>query len=77
MRDARGKSIRGVVAPRLYLRKLLIPFFKLTPSRRDNIGLDAEDFLKLLDDPRKFADNMKPTRKTRRKIDENQQRLKL
>jgi serine/threonine protein kinase len=75
MKDVRGKSIRGAVAPRLYLRKLLIPFFGLTPSRRDNIGLDAEDFLKLLDNPRTFADEMKPARRLKRKIDENQQRL--
>jgi hypothetical protein len=59
IRDSRGKSIRGVVAPRLYLRKLLIPFFLLTFSKRDNIGLDSGDFLILLNNPKKFIENMK------------------
>ena len=31
-RDARGKSLRGAVVPRLYLRRLLILSFKLTPA---------------------------------------------
>jgi len=59
LRDVRGKSQRGAVVPRLYLRALLIPSFKLTPSRRDNIGLNPEDFTLLLKEPEKFLDHMK------------------
>ena len=76
-RDIRGKSQRGAVAPRLYLRRLLIPSFLLTPSRRDNIGLDADDFLKLLENPDKFKTDMKK-KKPRRPIlqpDEKQMSL--
>lgn len=77
IRDSRGKSIRGVIAPRLYLRRLLIPIFLLTPSKRDNIGLNAEEFLNLLNNPIDFEQKMK-LKKPKRKIkqpDDKQQRL--
>lgn len=75
IRDSRGKSIRGVVAPRLYLRKLLIPFFLLTFSKRDNIGLNSDDFLILLNNPKRFIEfmkDMKPIRKIRQPDDKQQ-----
>ena len=78
IRDSRGKSIRGVVAPRLYLRKILVPFFGLTLSKRDNIGLDLNDLITLLKNPKIFVENMmisKPKRKIRRP-DDKQQRFK-
>ena len=77
IKDSRGKSIRGVIAPRLYLRRLLIPIFLLTPSKRDNIGLNSDEFLNLLNDPKNFEKTMKhknPKRKKKR-IHERQQRL--
>lgn len=54
VRDVKGKSIRGAVVPRLYLRRILIPTFRLTFSQRDNIGLEVEDFNTLLKDPEEF-----------------------
>lgn len=77
IRDIRGKSQRGVVAPRLYLRRLLIPTFLLTPSKRDNIGLNAEEFLMLLNNPENFKKTMKGKRPTRKigQPDDKQQRL--
>lgn len=59
LRDVRGKSQRGAVVPRLYLRRLLIPSFKLTPSQRDNIGVEPREFVMLLDNPDKFREHMK------------------
>jgi len=59
IRDVRGKSQRGAVVPRLYLRRILIPTFGLTFSHRDSIGLEVEDFNTLLRDPRKFVKIMK------------------
>lgn len=56
IRDVRGKSVRGAVVPRLYLRRLLIPTFKLTFSQRDNIGLEPDEFLLLLRSPDQFRD---------------------
>lgn len=77
IRDTRGKSQRGVVAPRLYLRRLLIPTFLLTPSKRDNIGLDEKQFLELLNNPENFKNIMKGKKTKRKKgqLDEKQQRF--
>ncbi len=59
LREARGKSQRSAVVPRLYLRRLLIPSFRLTPSKRDSIGLEVSDFIMLLENPDKFVKIMK------------------
>ena len=58
-REARGKSQRGAVVPRLYLRRLLIPTFKLTPSQRDNIGVEPQEFEMLLSNPENFSKIMR------------------
>ncbi|WP_437945285.1 hypothetical protein WME98_30625 [Sorangium sp. So ce296] len=52
--DVRGRSRRGNVVPRLYLRRFLIPFFNLTFSRRDSLELSVDDFKDLLLDPKAF-----------------------
>ena len=52
--DVRGKSRRGKVVPRLYLRRLLIPHFNLTFSMRDSIELEPEDIQELLLTPKEF-----------------------
>ena len=54
IRDATGRSLRSIVVDRLYLRRLLIPIFRLTFSRRDNIGLEVADFKRLLNEPERF-----------------------
>jgi hypothetical protein len=54
LRDARGKSLRGAVVPRLYLRRLLVPLFTLTPNQRDSISLEVDEFITLLYKPSKF-----------------------
>lgn len=75
LRDVRGKSQRGAVVPRLYLRRLLIPSFRLTPNQRDNIGLEPKEFVMLLDDPDRFCEHMK--KKPRRpRADRRQMKLK-
>jgi len=52
--DVRGKSRRGKVVPRLYLRRLLIPHFGLTFSMRDSIELEVDEIETLLLDPKQF-----------------------
>ena len=52
--DPRGKSRRGHVVPRLYLRRYLIPHFNLTFSQRDSIELENRDIETLLTDPKGF-----------------------
>jgi hypothetical protein len=52
--DVRGKSRRGHVVPRLYLRRFLIPFFNLTFSKRDSLELSVEELTDLLLRPKEF-----------------------
>jgi hypothetical protein len=52
--DFRGKSRRGSVVPRLYLRRFLIPHFNLTFSHRDSIELEPADFEAFLMTPAIF-----------------------
>jgi hypothetical protein len=52
--DVRGKSRRGHVVPRLYLRRFLIPVFSLTFSKRDSLELNVDELNALLLKPREF-----------------------
>jgi hypothetical protein len=52
--DYRGKSRRGNVVPRLYLRRFLIPHFNLTFSTRDSIELEPADVEVFLTNPKSF-----------------------
>ena len=52
--DPRGKSRRGRVGPRLYLRRSLLPHFNLTFSRRDSVELEAHEVEGLLLKPQEF-----------------------
>ncbi len=54
IRDFRGKSVRGKAVPRLYLRGLLIPYFRLSFSRRDSITMNWDEFCMFLRDPKVF-----------------------
>lgn len=54
LQDWRGKSIRGMITPRLYLNRVLIPRANLTFSSRDNIHLTSQEFVSLLERPKEF-----------------------
>jgi hypothetical protein len=54
MRDSRGKSVRGAFVPRLYLRRLLLPFATLALSKRDSVPLKCSEFKDLLLEPDRF-----------------------
>ena len=54
--DPRGKSRRGQLVPRFYLRRYLIPHFGLTFSRRDSLQLENDELNDFLLEPRKFED---------------------
>ena len=54
MRDSRGKSVRGAFVPRLYLRRLLLPYCTLALSKRDSVPLSCSEFARLLLDPDAF-----------------------
>lgn len=57
--DFRGKSRRGSVVPRLYLRRFLIPHFNLTFSTRDSIELEPADFESFLLEPKGFDQKLR------------------
>lgn len=54
LEDVQGKSRRGLVVPRLYLRRFLIPFFNLTFSKRDSLELNVDELHELLLNPKQF-----------------------
>lgn len=54
LQDWRGKSIRGMITPRLYLNRVLIPYCNLTFSKHDNIHLTNQEFIQLLTRPKEF-----------------------
>ena len=54
LEDPRGKSRRGYIVPRYYLRRYLIPKLNLTLSGRDSIEVGPEEFEELLVAPSKF-----------------------
>ena len=56
IQDYRAKSVRGTAATRLYIRSLLIPYCRLTFSKRDCISLEWSDLNKLLIEPKKFKE---------------------
>jgi hypothetical protein len=56
MRDARGKSVRGAFVPRLYLRRLLLPYATLALSKRDSVSMNCEWFKRLLLNPDGFSE---------------------
>jgi serine/threonine protein kinase len=55
IRDYRGKSVRGRIAPRLVLRSRLIPLFRLTFSKRDSITMSWNEFQDFLLKPNEFV----------------------
>lgn len=54
IRDTRGKSVRGGIVPRLYLRGLLIPYFRLSFSKKDSIFMNKSEFIDFLCNPKTF-----------------------
>lgn len=74
IQDYRAKSVRGTAAQRLYLRSMLIPYCRLTFSRRDCITMNWEDFERFLLNPNDFADEYIQKSKSANKHgqDENQ-----
>ena len=71
IQDYRAKSVRGTAATRLYIRSLLIPYCRITFSKRDCISLEWQEFNELLNNPNEFKKEY--IRKlTRDEVDENQ-----
>jgi serine/threonine protein kinase len=67
LQDWRGKSVRGMITPRLYLNRILIPHSNLTFSSHDNLHLSNKEFLSLLTQPKLFVGYWKAKRKRRQR----------
>lgn len=73
IQDHRAKSVRGTAAQRLYLRSMLIPYCRLTFSRRDCITMDWPSFEKFLLTPDDYANEyIKKASAVKSEQDENQ-----
>ena len=73
--DPRGKSRRGKIVPRFYLRRYLVPHFRLTFSRRDSLQLESAEIEDLLCDPQRFEEKWRlrsQDEARRRGLDPNQ-----
>ena len=66
--------IRGTVATRLYIRSVLIPYYRITFSKRDCITLEWDEFEKLLLTPNEFKIEYK--KKNRQKKDMNKDMIR-
>ena len=60
IRDSRGKSVRGTFVPRLFLRRLLLPYSALALSKRDSVPMTCEVFRWLLLKPDAFKASFTP-----------------
>jgi hypothetical protein len=75
MRDARGKSVRGAMVPRLYLRRLLLPYCVLALSKRDSVSMSCAWFSKLLLQPDTFMESWRAHRQPGLSVDPRQGQL--
>ncbi len=57
--DPKGKSRRGDVVPRFFLKRSLIPHFELTFSQRDSVELENKDIERLLLEPKSFEEEFR------------------
>ena len=77
MWDARGKSVRGAMVPRLYLKRLLLPYCVLAFSKRDSVSMTCEWFNRLLLSPDTFMSSWRPHRIAARRSDPNQEEFQF
>lgn len=78
VQDHRAKSVRGTVSTRLFVRSLLIPYFRITFSKRDCITLEWDEFSQLLVSPNEFKEEYKrKMRRTSGEQMEGQMKLEL
>ena len=77
--DPRGRSRRGKIVRRFYLRRYLIPHLKLTFSLRDSIPVDSDALELLLRQPeqfeRKYRIRSADDAKRKRGLNPNQEKL--
>ncbi len=63
LQDRRGKSVRGMLTPRLFLNRVLLPHAQLTFSTHDHIHVSSQELNYLFKEPLKFLAYWKAKRK--------------
>jgi len=63
--DWRGRSVRGVMTPRIFLNRRLIPYARLSFSQKDSISLTNSEFQMLLKEPGAFEKYWKKKKRLR------------
>lgn len=77
IQDYRAKSVRGTAAQRLYLRSMLIPYCRLTFSRRDCITMDWASFEQFLLTPEAFANEYIKKGQSSNKYDQDENQMRI
>lgn len=77
LHDWRGKSVRGMITPRLFLNRVLIPNAQLTFSSHDNIHMSNHDFNRFLKEPTLFLKHWIEKRRKFRRGSSNKGQGKL
>jgi hypothetical protein len=68
LQDWRGRNSRGLITPRLYLNRILIPYSGLTFSSHDHIQLTNADLNSLLERPTQFLAYWKSERAREKRL---------
>lgn len=63
--DWRGRSLRGVLTPRIFLNRRLLPYARLSFSKKDSISLSSSEFTMLLSQPKSFEKYWKAKKRGR------------
>lgn len=71
LQDRRGKSIRGMFSPRMFLNRMLIPHATITFSKHDHIRLNNQQLDHLLREPLTFFEAYKEKREVHKKRKED------
>jgi hypothetical protein len=59
LQDRRGKSVRGMLTPRLFLNRVLLPYAQLTFSTHDHLHVNSKELNFLFKEPQKFLEYWK------------------
>jgi serine/threonine protein kinase len=64
LQDRRGKSVRGMLTPRLFMNRVMIPYAQLTFSTKEHIHVNNKELHMLLKDPLNFFNYWKSKKVT-------------
>ena len=74
LQDRRGKSVRGMLTPRLFLNRVMIPHAQLTFSTHDHIHVNNQELNFLFKEPQRFVSYWK-TKRVKKNSRDNQSEI--